>query len=166
MNLRILKYWCLVGAIALLGALGGASSGEARKVTTRLKAPKTTSAAQEKGRIYPRHKKEFADVADRLTFMAYDKKASSDKETFFVDNGSKKDLNLIEIEITYYNMEGKQVHRRVVELTETFPANETRRVDIKSWDTQKSFHYINSVPSRSGSTPYNVKFKVLSFQTN
>ena len=136
-----------------------------KKVSTRIKAPVPDKKETERVmRTYPHHLSEFEKVAEKLTFMAYDKKASADKETFFLDNGSDKSLSVVEIEISYFNAAKKQIHKRVVELSQDFPAKETRRVDIPSWDLQKSFHYINSVPSKKGSTPYTVRFKVLSFR--
>lgn len=138
---------------------------DAKKVTTRFKAPASDwKDSNIKLKTYPYHKSEFEKVSDNLTFMAYDKKASSDKETFFVDNGSSVVLEALEVEISYYNANGKLIHRREVEINQQFPAKETRKVDIASWDKQKSFHYVNSVPSTKGSTPYTVRFRVLSFQ--
>lgn len=137
---------------------------DAKKVTTRFKAPAEDTSNRFAGlKKYPHHTTEFERVSENLTFMAYDKKASSDKETFFVDNGSSVALDIIEVEISYFNSDGSLIHRRSVELQQNFPAKETRKVDIASWDKQKSFHYINSVPSAKGSTPYTVRFKILSF---
>lgn len=136
----------------------------AKRVTTKVRVPAQASAnADIKIKTYPRHTSEFEKVKQGLTFMAYDKKASSDRETFFVDNGSKVGLSAIEVEISYFNLDGKLIHKRVVEVRQDFPALETRKVDITSWDRQKSFHYINSVPSNKGSAPYTVRFKVISF---
>lgn len=139
----------------------------AKKITTRLKAPiETESVFANRCKTYPHHASEFEKVSDHLAFMAYDKKASASKETFFVDNGSDFDLKSLDLEISYYNESGKLIHKRTVEIEEEFPHKETRKVDISSWDTQKSYHYINSVPSTKGSTPYTVKFRVLSFTKN
>ena len=151
----------LAAAMAIFTALSGA---DARKVSTRLRAPESSkSKISSSLKTYPHHATEFERVSENLTFMAYDKRAGADKETFFVDNGSSSDLSLIEVEISYFNVAGKQIHKRTVELSQTFPAKETRKVDIKTWDTQKSFHYINSTASSKGSTPYTVRFKVISY---
>lgn len=136
-----------------------------KRVSTRLTAPsRTLHDSESKLRTYPSHKTDFDEVAELLTFIGYDKKASSAKETFFVDNASDYPLSSIELEISYFSVSDRQIHRRTVELKNHFPSKESRKVDIPSWDTQKSFHYINSVPSSKGSTPYKVRFKVLSFQ--
>lgn len=136
----------------------------AKKVTTHITAPKVDPREESmKLRTYPIHKTEFEKVGDYITFMAYDKRAGAEKETFFLDNGSPENLNAVEIEISYYSTRGKLIHKRTVEVNQYFPAKETRKVDIKSWDAQKSYHYVNSVPSPKGSTPYTVKFRLLSF---
>lgn len=151
--------------VGMMIASSGLFGVKAKKVTTRFKAPATTEREYETAlRKYPHNKTEFELVVDRLNFIAYDKKASSGVETFFVDNGSEKDLSSIELEITYYASTGIQIHKRTVSLNHLFPAKESRKVDIKSWDKQHGFHYINSVPSIKGSTPYTVSFKVLSFK--
>lgn len=137
----------------------------ARRVKQKLSAPASAKKhVDTRLRTYPHQKADFQPIADKITFMAYDKKASSDKETFFLDNGSKSNLNGIEIEITYLTTSGKQIHKRNADINQYFPANETSKVDIKSWDTQHSYHYINSVPSTKGSTPYKVSFRILSFK--
>lgn len=152
-------------AISLLGIVAAVNTAMAGRVTTRLKAPsRTTLESENRLRTYPEHKTDFEEVVENVTFIAYDKKASSDKETFFVDNGSDKSLDSIELEITYYTPDGRQIHKRTVFLNQSFPAKESRKVDIKSWDTQRSFHYINSVPSTKGSAPYTVRFKILSIK--
>lgn len=143
------------------------SSGDylyARKVTTKLNAP--TNSLKKKAE---KHKSSTTDksarekIAGKLNFMGYDKKTSAAKETFFVDNGSDISLSGLDLEISYFNSAGKLIHKRKVEINEYFPAKETRKVDIPSWDSQKSFHYVNSVPGGKGSISYTVKFKVISF---
>lgn len=157
-----------LAAVIILGSIS-ITPGDvlAKNVTIKITPPKNEDVNDAtRLKTYPYHETEFERVNEKLTFMAYDKKTSASKETFFVDNGSDVSLTMIEIEISYVNEAGKVIHRRVVELSEEFPAKETRRVDIPTWDTQKSFHYVNSVPSKKGSTPYTVRFKVLSFIEN
>lgn len=139
-------------------------SAEGKRVSTRI-TPPATDHRLETGKIktYPYQISEFEKVEQALTFMAYDKKTGASLETFFVDNGSDKNLSALELEISYFNSSGKLIHKRTVEITQTFPSKETCKVDISSWDKQKSFHYINSLPSKKGSTSYTVRFRVLSF---
>lgn len=139
-------------------------SVDAKKVSTRLSAP-SSSLTQRSSRhkVKSSNRSEMSKIKGKINFMAYDKKTGAAKETFFVDNGSDLNLSGIEVEITYLSSAGRQIHKRKVEINQDFPARETRKVDIPSWDAQKSFHYINSVPSPKGSTPYSVRFKVLSY---
>lgn len=135
-----------------------------KRVTTKVKPPvQKNEHNANKWKTTPSNKEEFRKVSEKLTFMAYDKRTSSATETFFVDNGSDSDLKCLEVEISYFNSAGRLIHKRTVELEQEFPSKETRRADVQSWDKQKSFHYVNSVPSAKGSTPYTVRFKVLSF---
>ena len=142
----------------------GFSDLGSKKVTTKLAAP--TGTLKEKAdskKVTKANKSELQETARNLKFIAYDKKTNSAKETFFIDNGSETSLSALELEISYFNQSGKQIHKRKVEINQLLPSKETRKVDITSWDTQKSFHYVNSVPSKKGSTPYTVRFRVLSF---
>lgn len=154
----------LLVVTSILALTGGiALMADAKKISTKISAPKDSSSYSYKFRTYPHQKTEYEKVNDCLTFMAYDKKAGASQETFFVDNGSEISLAGIELEISYYTTQGKLIHKRAVEISQEFPAKETRKVDIATWDKQKSYYYINSVPSTKGSTPYTVSFRVLSF---
>lgn len=159
-------------SISLLMVSGLCCSSDAKKVTSKLSAPKeetqkkTTKNDKSGSSLQPDivltpDSAEFADIAKKVNFLAYDKKASSAKETFFVDNNSSDDIICLDIEISYYTNSGKLIHKREETLTEIFPSGESRKVDIASWDTQKSFHYHKSTPSKKGSTPYSVKIRVL-----
>lgn len=150
--------------IMLLISIASALPTEAKKIYTKLKAPAANISTQDtRIKVYPHQRSKFDLVEQKLIFIAYDKRAGADKETFFVENGSESNLSKIEIEIKYFVNGDKQIHSQTVELKGPFPAKETRKVDIKSWDTQKSYHYINSTSSQKGSTPYTVRFRILSF---
>ena len=155
---------CLIVVVAALAAGSFVMDSSARKVTTRIKAP--VAPKGEKGRKFKISTKSpgFEEVSKNLTFLGYDKKTSSSKETFFVENKSDVSLSGLELQITYYNSNKKQIHRRKVDIDQKFPAHETQKVDIPSWDTQHSFHYINSTPTGKKSAPYTISFKILSFR--
>lgn len=149
-------------AVSLCGL--GSEALLAKKVTTHLAAPEMDKKEKRKKQsVTKKDKAGFESVVRNITFMGYDKKTGASKETFFVDNGSDTELKSIVIEISYFNAAKKLIHKREVEINQEFPPRETRKVDINSWDSQKSYHYINSVPSKNGSAPYTVRFKVISF---
>lgn len=143
------------------------SSGlEAKKVSLKLKAPKAEVSSEKKNHKTTSKKGEaFTNVAKALTFTGYDKKPAAATETFFIGNGSDQNLKMVELEITYLTPDGKQLHKRTVEIEQWLPSGETRKIDIPSWDKQKSFHYVKSPAGKSGSAPYTVRFKIKSFIT-
>lgn len=142
----------------------GLNEIHAKKVTSKLTAP--TTSLKDRAKKQKRSTKDSSNrekIAGKLNFVGYDKKTGSAKETFFVDNGTDINISSFELEISYYNSAGKQIHKRKVEINQVIPAGESRMVDIPSWDTQKSFHYVKSTASSKGSTPYTVRFRVLSY---
>lgn len=151
----------LLSFVLMTGAIQGV---ECKKVTTKVKAPKSrVSKTDEKRKRTAKDKDRFSEVVKKMTFTGYDKKGSSTTETFFVTNGSEVPLKSFELEISYFTPEGKQLHKRVVEIKEELPAGETRKIDLKSWDGQKNFHYVKSEAGKNGSAPYTVRFKIVSF---
>ena len=138
-----------------------------KKTTIKLKAPKEKVTTFKKNhRKTAKDKEEFTEIAKKLTFTGYDKKAGASTETFFINNGSDKTIKSIELEITYLGSGGKQLHKREVEIEEEIPAGETRKIDIQSWDKQKHFHYVKSDAGKNGSAPYTVRFKIKSILTD
>lgn len=160
------KSYLRILSLALALAVTAVPDAYSKKVTSKYKAPKATvSHAEKRGKVYPSDGERFTEVAGQLTFLGYDKKTTSAKESFLIDNKSDMDIEALELEITYLTPSGKQINKRTVNIKQLVPAGETRSVDIKSWDTQHSYHYVNSTASKSGSTPFTVRFKILSFTT-
>lgn len=96
-----------------------------------------------------------------IHFAGYDKNQSSNKESFFVSNNSKYSLLKIKIEIEYLTIDGRQLHKRLLSKDLFITANETRKIDIPSWDTQKSFYYFRSQPARHPGNSYKVRIHPL-----
>lgn len=95
--------------------------------------------------------------ADKLILSGFDKKNSSSKESFFITNRSGYSVERIFLTFTYLTSDGRMLHKRAIELDMEIPPGETRKTDIPSFDTQKSFHYIHSpAPTRKPSTPFSV----------
>lgn len=94
---------------------------------------------------------------DQIQFSGFDKPGSSSSESFFITNNTDRTLSGISLYIEYLTPEGRQLHKRWVRLNCSVPPGETRKADIKSWDTQKAFHYSESNPGRH-SSPFTVRF--------
>lgn len=93
----------------------------------------------------------------QFIITGYDKPASSEQESFFLTNDTDRTLTRINLNIEYLTPDSVAMHRRFLPLNCDIPAGETRKIDIKSWDRQKSFHYYKSRTSRRATTPYIVR---------
>jgi hypothetical protein len=93
----------------------------------------------------------------QVYFSGYDKTAGSDLETFFVTNNTDSEMSAISFYLEYLSTDGRQFHKRFLKLECDIPASETRKFDVKSWDKQHSFHYIDSNPGKNKTTPYRVR---------
>lgn len=101
-------------------------------------------------------------IQPAIRFYGFDKTVGSSMESFFISNGLDDAISELEIDITYTDMKGRQLHRRSVKLDCSIPPKETMRTDIKSWDTQKSFYFHQSVKPKRQATPFAVKIDLLS----
>lgn len=109
----------------------------------------------------------FAEkILPSIRFYGFDKTVTSSMESFFISNTLDSAITGMEIEITYFDMQGRQLHKRIVPLAVNVPPHETIRTDIKSWDTQKSFYYHKSLKPKRQATPFNVKITLLSLKIN
>lgn len=106
----------------------------------------------------------FNDIRNKIKFYGFDKTANSSMESFFVSNRLNHTLKRITLEITYLDMQKRQLHSRSVSFDCDIPSCETRRQDIKSWDTQKSFYYFKSAKPRRQATPFTVSFNLKSIE--
>lgn len=101
---------------------------------------------------------------DQVRFSGFDKVAESSKESFFITNLSDAPITSVSLYIEYLTTDGRQLHKRYVTLKCDIPAGETRRVDLKSWDTQKAFYYAGGrTPKRREASPFSVRFQIVSF---
>ncbi len=105
----------------------------------------------------------FKNLTSLLTFTGYDKKANSAYESFFITNGSQTDtICEIQLELEYLTTDGRSFHKRSATVKTELPPGQTRKADIKSWDTQKSFYYYKSQRPKSSATPFKVIFRITS----
>lgn len=97
-----------------------------------------------------------------LRFSGFDKKASSTQESFFLSNESNVKILGVKIEVTYLSMAGQMLHRFMSPMIDCdIPSGETRRLDFKTWDGQKSFYYYKSERPRNSATPFKVLLKLV-----
>lgn len=95
---------------------------------------------------------------DYVTFAGYDKTVRATKESVFATNRTSRPIVAVMFTIAYYDMSGRMLHKATHRTDIEIPANETRRIDIATWDRQQSFVFHRSKrPTRSAATPYDVK---------
>ena len=63
------------------------------------------------------------------------------------------------VTIDYTDMAGRQLHRRTVAIACDIPPQQTRRLDIPSWDSQCVYYYHATQPHRrtlTAASPYRI----------
>ncbi len=141
---------------------------QARKIKTKHSIPKQTEMS-----IKAESSDSIISIAtDSLTlvdkirpairFYGFDKTLGSSLESFFISNNLDSEISGLDILITYFDMQGRQLHKRNAHLDIKIPPHETLRTDIKSWDTQKSFYFHQSAKPKRQATPFSVKIDLLS----
>ncbi len=105
-------------------------------------------------------------ISPAIRFYGFDKTVTSNMESFFISNALDSEINSMEVSITYFDMQGRQLHKRTVNIDCNIPPHETQRTDIKTWDTQKSFYFHQSSKPKRQATPFKVKINLLSLTLN
>lgn len=169
-------------AVALLAAVMISVSGEecyARKKGYRLKAPaseaaKRTVISEEPDTVPEMVSGSFMVASQcetcnngyrlgQVVFTGFDKNRNSTKESFFIINNTDRTLTAVTLYIEYLTPDGRQLHKRCLKLSCSIPPGETRKADIPSWDTQRSFHYYKSTGKNKGGNPFTVNFDPVAF---
>ncbi len=156
----------------LASIIGALLSGqmEARKIRTKLPAVKVRTTEEKTleadGKVIVRRDSSstWESMEKAIRFYGFDKTASSGIESFFIINGLDSTLTRVGVDIMYLDMKGRELHRRECRIDCTIPAQETRRVDVKTWDTQKSFYYHKSAKPKRQATPFDVKIELTSLE--
>lgn len=98
-----------------------------------------------------------------MSFSGYDKQATSTIESFLLTNKSGYDISGIKVRIYYKDMKGRMLHSRDVSKKCNVRSGETQKLDVSTWDKQKSYYYYLSNEPRRVSTPYQVDIQPLAF---
>lgn len=171
MNKRKILYriWLVVIICAGLSMLGPVTIIHARKVSTTLKTPPKSKVKKKHG-----SRPEYESIvvkgrdslfwAEKVVFAGFDKQPNSSVESFHISNRSDRLIRQLTVEITYVDTKGRMLHRRTETLKTEIPAGETRKIDIKSFDSQHSFYYVLSNPPKRVATPFDVKMVLRSLQ--
>lgn len=98
-----------------------------------------------------------------FSFNGYEKALRSSRESFFVTNNTDSLVDRLTVELVYMDMQGRMLDRRTVDIDLEIKPGETRKADIRSWDTQKVMYYYRSPRPRGSSqaTPYRLRIHLL-----
>lgn len=147
-----MKLFPLLIAIILLAPASVAA--QSRRVKTKIKVAKEAIVP---GSItVTRDDTISGHLVSKVEISGYQKPAGSDKETFSVTNNTDKTLVAIEMNLEYLTPEGEQIHKRKVKADCDVPPGETRVVDLRSWDRQRSWYYLHGQKPRKQARPYTV----------
>ena len=100
--------------------------------------------------------------AHTIDINGYDKPLRSRRETFFATNTGEGTVGRLAFTISYFDTDGRLMHRASHNVDAPIPAGETRQIGLRSWDTQQAFYYERSAaPARTEqATPYRVSIAV------
>lgn len=160
-------FWKLA-AIAFFVVLSGTGTISGRRVRTAHKVPKVSVESSVAGNVSEKvvlkadTTSEWKSIAERIRFSGFDKTPSSNKESFFITNSTDSTLLGVSVEIEYTDLNGRELHRRNMDIECDIPSSDTRRVDIPTWDLQHAFRHYRCAATRRPTTPFKVRITLLS----
>lgn len=100
---------------------------------------------------------------DIIVVSGFEKTLRSSRESMYVTNNSEYAMEGIGIEVSYLDISGRLLHKAVHDISVNIPAEETRMVDIASFDRQGLYYYhLSPAPKRAvRATPFKVTVNVL-----
>lgn len=170
-NRKFISETLILCVIATCAAIS-APSGMARKVNLRFKSDSKEMRAEARQERTAKGSFLVASqcpdcnngyTLDQISFSGFDKPARSSSESFFITNHTDRTMSGLSLYIEYLTPDGRQLHKQFLKLDCDIPAGETRKADIKSWDTQHSFHYHLS-PAGKSSSPFTVRIDPVSYR--
>lgn len=93
---------------------------------------------------------------EKPIFSGFDKRLNNSKESFFIINPSRSDIEGVVICLTYHTPDSRMLHRRYAIINAHIPAGETRNIVLTSWDTQRSFYYLKSEKDPKRGNPFDI----------
>lgn len=100
---------------------------------------------------------------DSVAVAGFEKTLRSNRESMYISNRSASSISELAVTITYYDMDGRMLHKTSHVVAEVIPSGETRLVDVPSFDRQGLYYYhLSPVPTRATrATPFRVAVEVL-----
>ncbi len=98
-----------------------------------------------------------------VSMIGFDKRMSDTQESFLLRNNTSYHLSRVVVKMIYRSPENEMIdyRERVVEC-DLLP-HSTRRCEIPSFDTSKSYYHVDSPPTRTSGRPFKVSFQLLRY---
>lgn len=135
---------------ALLSVVISATAQRRNSLSPRLHALPAASAAAPEGADT------LACGRGDLVFSGYDKPLRASRETLFITNHMSADVSRAVFHIEYFDLQGRQIHRRRCSVAVDLPAGETRCVHLPAWDRQGTYYFRGSRRPKVSGVPYTV----------
>lgn len=101
--------------------------------------------------------------AKSVSFSGFKKRASDTKESFYVTNNSAQHISQIQLLMRYTDVNGGIIAERIVLVPCDVLPGQTQRVSVKSFDSEKCYHYRYGSKPRLQSTPFDVAVRLLRY---
>lgn len=154
----------LISLLPIIFLIGASPHGIAKKLRTRLTPKKesftlnSTSLSKRDSTesiiIEPADSATMEEITTKIIFSGFDKPAGSLRETFCITNSSDLLIRSLTVSLIYSDPQGRMLHQRSETINVEIPPGETRTVNIKSYDPQRTLYYIKSRPPRNGGQPF------------
>ncbi len=109
----------------------------------------------------PEERLSFNDAA--IDMLGFDKRLGDTKESFLLRNNTPYHLSRVVIKLTYRTPEDQMINYRTQVVECDLLPHSTRRCEIPSFDTAKSYYHVDSPPARSSGRPFKVSFRLLRY---
>jgi len=98
-----------------------------------------------------------------VSLKGYSKRASDNKESFFVTNNTGHRMSAVRLLLRYSTMNGEMLTQRTVTVPVELKPGETKLVSIKSFDVQRLFYFYAGPKPRKQATPFKVAFRLTGY---
>lgn len=147
-----------IGIVGLIVAGWVVAEGRVLK-TTRRQGDSNVERAEPQ--VSLRRDTIVAPHTDQLVRLSgYDKPLNASREVIFATNNCSDTIVGMTMTVSYYDLSDRLLHRRAYSSSVALPPGETRRLEMPTWDTNRSYYYKKSRRPRTSATPYDVAVRV------
>lgn len=104
----------------------------------------------------------WAPPADSVAASGFEKTLRSTRESVYITNRTASPIEGLSLEISYFDISGRMLHKADQEISADIPAGETRLIDFPSFDRQGLYYYhLSPLPARARrATPFKASVSI------